>query len=191
MTPLGPAEAAKAIAAGYRSVVGTLPSPQVLALLLGQWALETGNGKYIHNYNFGNVKFSSAAPAKQYFRCSEIVGGVEVWYDPPAPECAFAAYQTAADGAKAYVETLKRRAHWWQGLQTGDVVKFNTALSTAPKYYTANPTTYLSALNNRVATYLPQARVYGASWGKRVGQIILGLTAVGGGVLGFRYLRSR
>lgn len=173
-------EAAKALAEGYRRVEGTKPKASVLALLLGQWALETGNGKYVHNFNFGNVKRYSGAPHYQYFACNEIINGAEVWFYPPAPECSFAAYTNAADGAEAYVRILKRRDSWWKGLQSGDINVFNTALSTAPKYYTANPALYLKGLSDRVATYAPQAKKYGSTFLGNVGQAAIGASlAVG------------
>lgn len=163
MTVLTPDEAGAALAAGYKRAVGAKPPADVLALLLGQWALETGNGQFVHNYNFGNVKYHSGAPAKVYFRCNEIVNGVVVWYDPPAPQCAFAAYPSADAGAEAYIRILGKRAHWWEGLHTGNVAEFNAALSTSPRYYTADPAAYLRLLKNRVDTYASIAKSYGRS----------------------------
>jgi hypothetical protein len=156
-------EAAAAISEGYRRLEGKRPTAAILALLLAQWALETGNGKYVHNFNFGNVKRYGSTPYYQYFRCNEIIDGVTKWFDPPAPECAFAAYKNAADGAEAFVKTLRNRAHWWKGLQSGNIGTFNTALSTAPKYYTASPSLYLTGLQNRVDAYTAPAKKYGAT----------------------------
>lgn len=186
ITKVTPDEAAKAISTGYAKVTGKKPSAAILALLLGQWALETGNGSAIHNYNFGNTKRSSADAYYQFFRCNEIINGQTVWFDPPAPECAFSAYLTPEAGAEAWIRILKKRANWWNGLLTGDVVKFNTGLSTAPKYYTANPALYLSTLKNRVAAYTPQAKKYGATFAAAFGSAILGI-GLGVGVLyGYR-----
>jgi hypothetical protein len=174
LTYVSPDEAAAALSEGYRRVVGTKPKSSVLALLLGQWAIETGNGKYVHNYNFGNVKRYAGAPHVQYFACSEIINGEEKWFYPPDPACAFAAYATAADGAEAYVKILKRNTGWWKGLQSGNVNTFNTALSTAPKYYTASPTLYLKGLSDRVNAYTPQAKKYGLTLLNTLGQVSIG-----------------
>lgn len=179
ITAITPSEAARVLSIGYYRVEGKLPSAKVLGLLLAQWALETGNGKYIHGFNFGNVKRYSGSPYYQYFRCSEIINGVEVFFDPPAPECAFAAYLTAEDGAEAYVRILKKRAHWWTGLLTGDIKKFNSALSTAPKYYTANPATYLTGLQNRYDSYFKYAKEFSGSWLGTGLQYGLGIGIVG------------
>lgn len=163
-TPLTADEAAKAIAAGYRAVVGSTPSQKILALLIGQWALETGNGQSIHNFNFGNVKFSSSRDTDwQFFRCWELVGGEKVYYDPPSNVCKFAAYRTPEDGARAFIETLKRRPHWWAGLQTGTPEGFVKGLTTAPAYFTDNPATYMKNLVNRSEAFMQYAKKYGAS----------------------------
>lgn len=163
LTPMTADEVAVAISNAFKATEGKKPSSKILSLLLAQWALESGNGKAIHNYNLTNVKRNSGDPYYQYFRCSEIVDGKEVFYDPPSPQCAFAAYKTPVDGAKAYIRILKKRPHWWAGLLSGDVNTFNTALSTAPKFYTASPSLYLKALQDRAAKYAPQAAKYGAT----------------------------
>jgi hypothetical protein len=177
-----PDTAAKAIAIGYQKVTGKKPSAAILALLLGQWALETGNGSAIHNYNFGNTKRSSADAYYQFFRCNEIINGQTVWFDPPAPECAFSAYKTPEAGAEAWIRILKKRPNWWNGLLTGDVTAFNTGLSTAPKYYTASPALYLNTLKNRVAAYMPQAKQYGVTAASGLISALLGIAA-GGAIL--------
>ena len=175
MTPMSADEVAKALAAAFKRLTGKLPSVQILALLLGQWALESANGKAIHNFNFTNIKRNSGDPYYQYFRCSEIVDGQEVFFDPPSPVCAFAAYKNATDGAEAYIRILKKRPNWWNGLLTGDINEFNTGLSTAPKFYTANPDLYLNILSDRVAYYMPQAQKYGATLGSAIASAILGI----------------
>lgn len=163
LTPLNGDEAAKAIAAGYKKVTGKTPKKKILSLLLGQWALETGNGKYIHNYNFGNVKASSGSPYVQHFRCSEIIDGKEVFFDPPHPQTAFAAYKTAEDGAIAFINTLKRREHWWKGLNTGTPDGFIKGLITKPAYFTANPDKYKSVLIERSSKFKTEVNKYGSS----------------------------
>jgi hypothetical protein len=182
ITKVTPDAAARALAIGFKKVAGKKPSAAILALLLGQWALETGNGSAVHNYNFGNTKRSSSDTYYQFFRCSEILNGKEVFFDPPAPECAFSAYKAPEDGAEAYVKILKKRPHWWNGLLSGNVATFNAGLTTAPKYYTANPAQYLKTLQNRVAAYMPQAKQYGATFLTALGTALLGI-GMGGMVL--------
>jgi hypothetical protein len=184
LTPMTADEVANALSKAFKRLTGKLPSVKVLALLLGQWALESANGKAIHNFNFTNVKRNSGDPYFQYFRCSEIVNGQEVFYDPPSPVCAFAAYKTATDGAEAYIRILKKRPNWWNGLLTGDITEFNTGLSTAPKFYTADPSLYLNILSDRVAHYMPQAEKYGATLGRAIMSAVIGISV---GVAVLRY----
>ena|GEM_PF-1528595 len=155
LTQLSPSEAAAALAAAYQQLIGVPPSQAVLALLLAQSALETGNWKKIHNYNFGNQKAGASFPLIVQFRCSEIVNGAEKFFDPPAPECNFRAYENAAAGALDYLRVLHARPHWWQGLQTEDPSAFVDALAAPPKYFTANPAIYKSALTSLFVQYGP------------------------------------
>jgi hypothetical protein len=163
LTPMSADEVAAALSNAFKAAEGKKPSEKVLSLLLAQWALESANGKAIHNYNLTNIKRNSGDLYYQFFRCSEMVDGKKVFYDPPSPQCAFAAYKTPVDGAKAYIRVLKKRPHWWAGLLSGDVNTFNTALSTAPVFYTASPALYLKELQDRAAKYAPQAAKYGAT----------------------------
>ncbi|VVB55266.1 Putative peptidoglycan binding domain protein [uncultured archaeon] len=158
-TPLTPTQAVQALKDGYALVTGKAPTPEILDLLVGQTALETGNWQHgIHNYNFGNKKYSGGDRNWQFFRCSEIVNGKEVFYDPPSPVCKFAAYGSAAEGAAAYIRSLQSRAHWWNGLLTGTPEGFVQGLTTAPKYFTANPTLYTKVLKERAGNYLTLAQ---------------------------------
>lgn len=189
LTPLTPEQAAKALSDGYKLVTGKAPTALVLQLMLGQWALETGNGKSIHNFNYGNGKGTSNSQYVQYFRCSEIINGQEIFFDPPAIECRFAAYKTAEDGAVAFVRLLKSRENWWKGLHSGSADGFVTGLATKPyAYFTANVDLYRNVLKERAAKYADVAKKYAkkSTWG----QLILGL-ALGGVIIdGYRRIKA-
>lgn len=193
LTPMTADAVASAVSDAFRQLTGSRPSRQVLALLLAQWALESGNGAATHNYNLTNIKRNSGDPYYQYFRCSEIVNGKEVFFDPPSAQCAFAAYKNPVDGAVAYIRILQKRPHWWKGLLTGDIAKFNEGLSTAPKFYTASPQLYLKVLQDRYAKYFPQAAKYGASLWRSVMSAILGVglgsAALAGALYNFPSIR--
>jgi hypothetical protein len=188
LTPLTPDEAAKAISDGYKSVVGHKPSKKILLLLLGQTALETGNWKSIHNYNFGNAKATSSDLFAQYFACGEVEHGVEVHYPAGDPHCIFAAHQTAADGAAHYIRVLRNRDHWWKGLNTGTVPGFIRGLTTTPVYFTANPITYASVLSDRASRYTEQAKRYSSS---TILQILGGIAVGALAFVGASQLRKR
>lgn len=176
MTPLGPDEAAKALSDGYKLVTGAAPNAKILGLLVAQTAFETGNWKSLHNYNFGNAKASGSDPYFQYFRCSEIVNGKEIFYDPPSPTCKFAAHPNAAEGAAHYIRVLKNRTHWWAGLQSGTTAGFVEGLTTAPAYFTANAGLYQRGLDSRLASFQDVVTKYGAAAAGAVVAVILILT---------------
>ena len=169
LTPLDATEAGRVLFAAYTVMTGKSPSDAVGALLLAQSALETGNWQKIHNYNFGNIKARADYPQIVQFRCSEVLNGVEQFFDPPDPHCNFRAYSNATDGAVDYMKVLHSHPHWWQGLHTGDPSAYVDALATAPKYFTANAATYkrtLTALFNQfrpLATAVLQSRQPAAS----------------------------
>lgn len=153
LTRLRPQDAAAALAAAYEQLTGIAPAQPVLGLLIAQSALETADWQSIHNFNFGNQKAGSSYPMIVQFRCSEIVNGVEQFYEPPAPECNFRAYETSASGALDYLRVLRGREHWWQGLHTGDPSAFVDALATPPRYFTASPALYKRVLIERLEQY--------------------------------------
>lgn len=158
LTPLTREQAASALAAAYQQLAGARPTPGVLALLLAQSALETGNWQKIHNFNFGNAKAGTDYPLIVQFRCSEVdEHGVEHFFDPPDPQCNFRAYSDAASGALDYLKVLHSRPTWWQGLHTGDPSRFVDALSTPPKYFTANPAPYKRTVTTLFEAFRPLA----------------------------------
>jgi hypothetical protein len=189
LTPMTPDEAAKAMSEAYKIVTGDKPTVKILALMLAQWALETGNGKFIHHYNYGNGKATKNSHFSTYFRCSEIIGGKEQFFDPPDPHCHFAAYPSAIEGAVAFVNLLKHRDNWWKGLHTGTPQGFVKGLSTQPfAYFTANVTLYQNVLTERYGKYFDVAKQYARPsifW-----QVILGLSLAVSGVYGIKKLRS-
>jgi len=158
ITKLTPAQAAKALASGYQTVVGVAPSKAILDLLLAQWAVETTEGKNIHNYNFGNIKRSDDDDYYQTFTATEVVNGKTI-----KQKMQWAAYLTPEDGAAAYVRKLQQKDHWWAGLQSGDAVAFNDALSQSPGvYYTAPKQTYLDGIRHRIKIYSSVTQPYSA-----------------------------
>ena len=160
LTPLSRQEASRALLAAYLQLTGAAPSPAVLALLLAQSALETGNWQKIHNFNFGNAKAGVDYPLIVQFRCSEVDGqGAEHFYDPPDPHCNFRAYNDAAAGALDCLKVLHSRPHWWQGLHTESPSAFVDALATPPKYFTANPEPYKRTVTALFGQFLPLAEV--------------------------------
>jgi hypothetical protein len=155
LTPLDAREAGRALLSAYSIFTGALPNDRVGALLMAQSALETGNWQKIHNFNFGNIKARVEYPTITQFTCSEIINGIERFFDPPDPQCNFRAYATASEGALDYLKVLHGQPHWWQGLHTGDPSAFVDALATPPKYFTADPAKYKRALTALFEQFRP------------------------------------
>jgi hypothetical protein len=166
---LTPDEAAQDLNLAYQQISGSAPSAEILALLMAQSALETGNWQSMPNYNFGGIKASSSDPYVQVFQTTEVVNGQTV-NEPQT----FAAYKDAVSGAAGYVNSLYKRPNWWSGLQSGTPEGFNAGLTSSPAYYTADPTTYLNNLVAGVTKYLPIATQYA----KPVSGVDLSLTRV-------------
>jgi peptidoglycan hydrolase-like protein with peptidoglycan-binding domain len=153
--PLTPDDAAKAVSLGYQKVTGKVPSKEILGLLIGQTALETGNWQKMPNFNFGGIKASSKDPYVQVFTTTEVYNGIT-----QTLEQKFAAYKTAADGAAAYIKTLMARPNWWNGVQTGTPQGFIAGLTSVPAYFTADPNQYLAGLTARMNSYSALADKY-------------------------------
>lgn len=140
-------EAAWALREAWNKLYNDYPSVDSLALLWSQWALETGRGKAIHCYNFGNIKRSND---ENYcmFRCNEILNGKLEWFDPPHKQTWFRAYPSAVDGALDYIMFLSQRKRYqkaWAAIQIGDPALFGHELKVAG-YYTADEAHYTKSI---------------------------------------------
>ena len=160
LTPINANDAGAALASAYQTLTGSKPKPAVLNLLLAQWGLETGHGKAVHNFNFGNQKSSSGDEYYQEFEAGEIVDGQE-----QKSVMHFAAYKDIDSGALAYVKILQRRPQWWAGLQSGDPHTFVSGLVAVPgqHYFTADPSRYLKTLSDELPKFAAIAKKYGKS----------------------------
>jgi peptidoglycan hydrolase-like protein with peptidoglycan-binding domain len=189
-TPMSGEDVTEAISAGYQQVLKSIPSPNVLSLLVAEAAYETGNfGRGIHNFNFGNKKFSSGDPHFQYFRCNEVINGVDQYFDPPDPHCKFAAYANPAQAAEAFVRLLHGRSVWWNGLQSGNPTAFVSALKQGG-YFTGDETAYAAGVAKYAKDYIALAEKYAIPIA--VAGLSSTILALAGGAiyLGYRYLRG-
>lgn len=174
-------QAVKTISNAYKSIVGRNPTKRVLTLLVGQSALETDSWKSLPNYNFGGVKASAKDAYAQWLKTWERDANGQR-YDTLA---LFAAYRTAEAGAKAWIETIKRRDYWWKALHSGDPDKYVYQLAgaptkegkrTKPAYMTATQKEYLFALNKRSSPLSKEISKYaGVGVAGVVGLILTGV----------------
>jgi peptidoglycan hydrolase-like protein with peptidoglycan-binding domain len=189
-TPMSGEDVTKALSSGYQQVTKQVPSPSVLNLMVAHAAYETGNfGKGIHNFNFGNKKYSSGDPHYQFFRCNEVIDGVNQFFDPPDPRCKFAAYANPSQAGEEYVRLLQGRPVWWNGLHSGDPTTFVTALKTAG-YFTGDLNDYIGGVKRYFNEYIALAEKYAIPIAI-AGVSSTVLAAIAGAIyLGFKYLKG-
>lgn len=153
LTPCSPADLYAALRAAWPDMCPGDPCTRAsLLVLLGQWALETGWGKSCHRWNLGNAKHVPG-DGHDYvqFRCSEVIGGKEIFFDPPNPATSFVAFPTLDEGARYYLGSLRHRfAFAWPSVLAGDPAGFSHALKVA-HYYTADEALYTHAMVGTVA----------------------------------------
>lgn len=146
VTKLSEVDAVKALKEAFKNIYKSYPSNNTLAILYAQTALETGRfAKGFHCYNWGNIK---SRPDDGFywtmFRCSEVINGVNTFFDPPHDQCKFKAYKTAIEGAEDYINFLSKRKRYvaaWAALLEGNPEKYSHELKIAG-YYTANEALY-------------------------------------------------
>lgn len=166
-TPVSSAEIIPALRGAWFRFFGNWPSEDSVCILAAQWALETGRGASMMNYNCAGIKASGdqdctfyatqenlpRAIALRYVQNStanepcEIAkddGGVNVRvrFRANHPMTKFRAYANLEDGAFDYVALLQRRfALSWPAVMTGDPAAFSKLLR-KQGYYTAEEADY-------------------------------------------------
>lgn len=153
------------------------PKKESLLILLAQWALETGHGKSVWNYNLGNVKAtSSGAYDYCYFACNEVLPTEDakryqdkspstakitkrgedkcvVWFYPKHAACCFRAFATIESGVIDYLSLMSRRfSSAWPFVLKADPVGFCHALKMA-RYYTADEDEYIRSVSSIFRMY--------------------------------------
>jgi hypothetical protein len=134
-------EARAALADGWQAVFGERPNADTLDILTAQWALETGHGRSMMNYNFGGIKGAGPSGLTVAYRTREGYGENErVIVDR------FRAYASPSEGATDYVGLLKRRyGAALDCARAGDTRGFVHALASRG-YFTASEATYATAI---------------------------------------------
>jgi flagellum-specific peptidoglycan hydrolase FlgJ len=129
-------------------------SHESACVLAAQWALETGRGKSMWNYNIGNIKSFQKSGDWCFFRCNEIIKGKTVWFEPDHPACCFVAYPTLQAGVADYLSLLRRKyASAWPAVEKGDPAEFAHRLKLG-KYYTASEAHYTKSISSIFREYV-------------------------------------
>lgn len=164
-TPHTPAEVCEALLSALTRRLGTVPNPRTLAILMGQWAIETGHGASCWNNNLPNIRAPGTRGAVLCCQIpgghvSEVIGGREYFFGPPSVGSTFRAFETLEAGADFYVDFLQRRfARAWPAVLRGDPDAYIDALHQPPPFFTADVNTYRRTFDSCFAHYLPLAQV--------------------------------
>lgn len=131
-------------------------SQRGLDILWAKVALETGNFKYMYNYNLGNVKASpkySHAGKWTGFKCGENLGGKSYKFTGKHPICYFAAFDNLASGIKFYLKTMYNyfKPALMEAVK-GDPEAFAEKLHDMG-YYTASPKAYTKGIKKLLGEY--------------------------------------
>lgn len=120
LTPISPEQAELVLSNAWTDKFRTSIPAKVLRLLLALFDLETGSGRLMAGYNFGNIKTTATEPSSVVY----YVGPDDTPFDK------FRVYRSAEDGALGLVTAIHRdsRAEWRAGLLSGDPVEFVRAL---------------------------------------------------------------
>ena len=149
LTPFTAPQLLDALGAAFREQMGESAPHECLAILAGQIAHETDNGRRCYDWDVGNFK---AVPGADYqsFQTWEIIGGKRV-----DMVCKFAVFPSLEQGLSAYLHAFYTR--WgaaWHYACLGDVDGFAHGLKVAG-YYTAPEADYAAGVH-RWATYYLQ-----------------------------------
>lgn len=136
-TPMDPADAARHLGNAWEDVLSERASAKVVGVLWAQWALETGRGRWMVDYNFAGLK--GRAPD----------GGSALWWTWEETEegsrrvrSRFRAYATPEAGARDYIDMLRRRyPEAVDAARRGDAAGFIQALDRRG-YFTEAPKAY-------------------------------------------------
>ena len=171
LTPIPLDEAIEAFATAHVRCMGLEPTAGTLACLVAQSALETGNWKSLHCYNFGNAKVSKDWDGDYcMFRCNEILDGKIQWFNPPHPQTWFRAFSNAASGALEQVKLLALKERYkdaWHACCDGDAHRFAMTLG-EHGYYTADRVSYSKAVESIAARIFRACASYLAGHGHSI-----------------------
>lgn len=142
-TPLSSAEASAAIKTAYTRLYGNEPTNETLAILVAQWAHETGNGRSMYNYNFGGIKGKGPSGLTTAYKTREGWGATEVKITDY-----FRAYNSADEGAEDYLKLLQRRfPKALDQANAGNPEEFVRALK-QKGYFTGNEQAYIKSIKS-------------------------------------------
>lgn len=186
-TPVTKEQVIEALWKAWQGFFGSTPKKESIWVLASQWALETGWGRSMHNFNLGNVKSRVGDGFDyQYYACNEILSKSEavrlndadpehakilntradgtciIWFYPPHPGCRFRAFNTLLEGATDYITLLvKRFDKAWPAVSSGDPAQFSHLIR-QQDYYTADEAPYTAQLTSIYRSFAKLVFDYGS-----------------------------
>jgi hypothetical protein len=173
-TPATTEQIVEALWKAWMGYFGSIPKKESIWVVAAQWALETGWGNEMWDWNMGNVKSRDGDGYDfQFYGCGEEISLAEanrwkakdptlvtvkriyenkdgpkasVWVDPPHWACRFRAFHSLVEGATDYLGLLvKRFSIAWEGVERGDPALFGHLLK-QQNYYTDDEAHYTKTL---------------------------------------------
>jgi len=170
-TKVTPQQMALALYAAYWKYFHSWPKKDSIKILLAQWALETGWGKSMWNFNVGNAKSQPGEGHDWcYFKCNEILqrnmaeklqsddpsrvkitshrsdGTCITWFSPKHPWSCFRAFGTLEEGTYDHLKMVVNRFNKaWPFVEMGYPEAYSHALK-QQRYYTADESSYTRTL---------------------------------------------
>ena len=145
----------KAMIEAWQEIYGVLPQKKSICVMLGQWSIETGVGKYCFNNNIGNVKKLNGFDYFALDNVWEIINGKKVILPRTDPGSWFVSFPTLKDGVKHHMMFLKNKRYKmsWVAVENGDPVLFARLLK-QQGYYTASEADYIRAVSGFYNQYM-------------------------------------
>ncbi len=148
-TPMSAQEATKTLALAFERVTGEEATKEAVSVLWAQWALETGRGRWMVDYNYAGLK--GRAPD----------GGSAPWSTweetddgPRRVRSRFRAYESADHGAYDYVKLLSRRyPRAFASARIGDAQTFIARLDKGG-FFTERPEHYVRSVMSLAREFL-------------------------------------
>ena len=124
-TPLSEDDLAFYLRMAWKELYNEDIKKEQLCILWCHTSLEIGRGKFIFNNNFGNIKRKEGVTYTSY-KCNEIINGKTQWFEPYHPQTFFQHWDTATEGAKAYLQFLNKKRYQLAlaALREGNISKY-------------------------------------------------------------------
>lgn len=143
-TPISKEQAANALKRAWEKSFGTPPTLKQISILIAQWAIETGWGSKMIQYNFGNLKGTGPTGLSASYTTTEGYGSAK-----EKGSKKFRAYDNIEDGAQDYLDLLiTKYPKATQNLKNENVDGFVDELSGV--YFTGDPKRYKSNMKSIV-----------------------------------------